>query len=314
LSRNDIDFRGYKMKALILNENIYGTVSKEETFWSVLAESLPNCEAIALNEFKGDIEDYIQNYLPDILIFNSILGDMQVSKSTKKVVLLQDNFLAMRKVLPSRIRRKLSRIMRLGNDFYSQNIKKQKSALSGADMVVAVSQDIADSYNVKAKIIPIGVDTNFFKPMDKIFLREKHGIPLNAFVKIYVGSTHPVKGWDLIKKDIEKDKNSFYILVLKDRQTPELSYKNIKIFQRVPQKILAELYNCADLYLGRSRVESLWLTPIEAMFCNVPVDVTKAGIFTNWQPENKNPRQEAFKMGLDKQRMIREWKKELQCF
>jgi len=296
------------MKVLLLNENIYGTVSNEETFWSILVETLPNCEAIALNDFKGDIEDYIKSHSPDILIFNSIIGDIQTPESAKKVVLLQDNFLAMREVLRSKIRRGASRIMRLGNDFYSQNIKKQKSALSSADLIVAVSQDIANHYDVKARIIPIGVDANLFKPMDKDSLRRKHKIPLDKFVKIYVGSTHPVKGWDLIKDEIERNKDSFYILILKDKQAVKLYYRNVKIFQRVPQRILTELYNCADLYVGRSRVESLWLTPTEAMFCNVPVDVTKTGIFADWYPENKNPRQEAFERELDKQTMVRKWK------
>lgn len=51
--------------------------------------------------------------------------------------------------------------------------------------------------------------------------------------------------------------------------------------------VLAELYNCADLFVGRSKVESLWLAPIEAMFCNLPIDVTPTGIFADWHPENK---------------------------
>jgi glycosyltransferase involved in cell wall biosynthesis len=296
-------------KIILVNRTIRGVVSNEETFWSILAESLPSCEAIALDDFKGDIEDYIKKNSSDVLIFNSILGDIQTPKSTKKVVLLQDNFLAMREVLPSKIRRKASRIIRLGNDFYSQNIKKQKSALSNAGLVVAVSQDIADWYRIEAKIIPMGVDTNLFRPMDKVSLRKRYGIPLNAFVKIYVGSTHPVKGWDLIKKEIKRDKNSFYIIVLKDKQISKVCYKNVKILQRVPQKTLAGLYNCADIYVGRSRVESLWLTPIEAMFCNVPVDVTKTGIFNEWQPENKSPRKEAFKKGLSQETMVESWQK-----
>jgi glycosyltransferase involved in cell wall biosynthesis len=298
------------MKILILNENIYGTVSKEETLWSVLAKNLPNCEAIALNSFRGGgIENYIKNNPPDILIFNSILGDIKTPKKVKKIVILQDNFLAMKKVLPGKFYRFISKIIRLGNDFYSLNIKKQKAALSSADLVIAVSRDIADWYKVKAKIISIGTDMNLFKPMDKMPLREKYGISLNSFVKIYVGSIHFVKGWNILKKEIENDKDNFYILVFKDEKLPEMSFKNAKIFNRVSQTILAELYNCADVYIGRSRVESLWLTPIEAMFCNVPVDVSRVGIFKDWYPENKNPREQVFKRGLSREEMITKWNK-----
>ena len=132
-------------------------------------------------------------------------------------------------------------------------------------------------------------------------------MPLNKKIKIFVGSTHSVKGFDILKKEITADKESFYILVLKDKWFRKLNLPNVKVFQRVSQSILSELYNCADIYIGRSRVETLWLTPIEAMFCNVPVDVTPVGIFADWQPENKNPRQEAFTNGLDRETMIRKW-------
>ncbi|MBU4023149.1 glycosyltransferase, partial [Patescibacteria group bacterium] len=278
--------------------------------WSVLAKNLLNCKAIALKDFRdGDIENYIKQYSPDILIFNSIFGDIRIPENIKKIVILQDNFLAMKKVLPGKLRRIASKVIKLGNDFYSQNIIKQESALSDADLIVAVSQNIADWYGVKADIIPIGVDSNLFKPMEKMFLRKKYGIPLNGLVKIYVGSAHSVKGWDILKKEIKSDKDDFYILVFKDEKVREMPFKNIKVFNRVSQQSLSELYNCADVYIGRSRVESLWLTPIEAMFCNVPIDVSNVGIFADWHPENKNPRKEAFKRGLSREEMIIKWEK-----
>jgi len=51
----------------------------------------------------------------------------------------------------------------------------------------------------------------------------------------------------------------------------------------------------------------LWLAPIEAMFCNIPIDVTPVGIFNDWRPKNKNPRKEAFGKGLDRETMIKRW-------
>ena len=296
------------MKILLVNDHIRGVVSNEETFWSVLADNLPDCQALALANFKSDIEEYLRKNPPRILIFNSLLGNIKTPLGVKKIAFLQDNVIAMAKLLPLTLRNLVVRIIRFNKSDMGM-IKKQKTALSNADLVVAVSQDIAKWYKIKAEIIPIGTDTELFRPMDKFFLRRKYNIPQNRFVKIYVGSTHLVKGWDLIRKEIERNNKDFYILVLKDEKIPRLGSQNIKLFQRVPQKVLAELYNCADLYLGRSRVESQWLAPIEAMFCNLPVDVTLTGIFANWFPLNKNPRQEAFDKGLDKETMIEKWKK-----
>jgi len=295
------------MKILLINDYIYGAVSKEDTFWSVLSKELSDCQVIALKNFKGNIEKYVKTISPKVIIFNSILGDINTPSNVKKIVLLQDNFVAMDQKMPKTFKQKISKIIKGKNHFYSLSIKKQKEAINNSDITVAVSHGVARSYNADAKIIPIGVNSNLFKPLNRERLRIKYQIP-NKFVKIFVGSTNLVKGFDLLKKEIKNDKESFYILVLKDKRTINLPYKNIRIFQRIPQTTLAELYNCADKFVGRSRVETLWLTPIEAMFCNIPIDVTPVGIFADWYPKNKNPRQEAFQKELDKKTMIRKWK------
>ncbi len=295
---------------LFLNEHIRGAVSNEETFWSVLSENIPGAEGIALKSFNGDIEEYIQTKTPDIIIFNSILGDIKTPTETKKIVLLQDNFAAMRKLLPFDLRRITKWFLNFGCDDYLVKERMQREALANADVVVAVSKNVADSYGVSnAKIIPIGTDIKLFHPFEnKGGLKERYGIPQEKKIKIFVGSAHSVKGFDILKKEIVKDVESFYILVLKDKRIPSLGYSNVKIFQRVSQEVLAELYNCADVFVGRSRVETLWLVPIEAMFCGVPVDVTPVGIFVDWKPANKNPRAEAFEAGLDRETMIIRWK------
>jgi len=270
---------------ILINEAIQGIVSNEETFWSVLSKKLPDCQAIALKDFKGNIEEYIKSISPKVVIFNSILGDIDVPSSVKKITFLQDNFVAMNEKIPRTLKQKISKIIKGKNHFYPLSIKKQKEAINNSDITVAVSQDVARSYNADAKVIPIGVDSKLFKPLNREKLRIKYQIP-NKFVKIFVGSTNLVKGFDVLKKEIERDKESFYILVLKDKKIINLPYKNMKIFQRVNQNTLSKLYNCGDLFIGRSRVETLWLAPIEAMFCNIPIDVTPAGIFADWHPEN----------------------------
>ncbi len=295
------------MKILLANENIYGSVSNEETFWSILGKGLPNTKTIALKDHVGDFANYVKEYSPDILVTNSILGDVTTPENTKKIVLLQDNFIVMDKIVPKTFLQRASRFIKGNSHFYPQSVLIQKEAIKNADKVVAVSSHIAESYEISAEIIPIGTDAELFCPMDKEKLRKKYAIPKGVFVKIFVGSAHKVKGFDLILKQIKKDTTSFYILVLKDENMPKLNFPNGKIFNRISQKELAELYNCADLFVGRSRVETLWLAPLEAMFCDVPVDVTPVGIFADWKPANINPRMEAFKKGLDKETMIKRW-------
>ena len=54
------------------------------------------------------------------------------------------------------------------------------------------------------------------------------------------------------------------------------------LLEKVSQKVLAELYNSADLCVSRSITESFGLALVEAMFCDVPVDVPKIGVFWDW--------------------------------
>ena len=280
------------MKTLILSTYIRGVVSNEETIWSVLAENLPNSEAISLVNLKEDLEIYLVKEKPRVIILNSILGDIKVPLGTKKIVFLQDNFAAMRKLLPVDWKRVVKWFMNFGRDEFLIKERIQRNTLANADVIVANSKNTANSYGLnKVEIIPVGTDADLFKSLPhKDALKKKYGIPENRRIKIFVGSTHKVKGFDILKEEIKNDKESFYILVLKDKFIPGLKFSNAKIFQRISQNVLVELHNCADVYVGRSRVETLWLGPIEAMFCGVPVDVTKAGFFADWQPKNKNPR------------------------
>ncbi len=297
------------MKILLVNEHIYGTVSNEETFWSVLPKYIDGCRAVALKDLHEGIEEKISSDRPDVVVFNSILGDVKVPEGVKKVVFLQDNFLAMKKLVPLSLRSRIKRVMLFGRSFYDDKVKLQTEAMGSANVIVANSLDVAKWYGVEAGIIPIGVDANLFKPLGgREEIKRKHGVPLDGTIKIFVGSTHGVKGYGSLLNEIKNDKDSFYILVLKDRETVAPPFHNTKVFQRVPQRILAELYRCSDIFVGRSRVETEWLAPLEAMFCGVPVDVTPAGVFADWKPENKNPRAEAFAKGLDQETMIRRWR------
>lgn len=295
------------MKILLLNEYIYGQVSNEDTFWSVLANNLENAESLALSNFTGDLSQYIAEKNPDIVVYNSLLEEVTMPSSVKKIVLLQDNFIAMEKELPYGIIQRIKYFIHGKNSFFKKHIRIQRKNLNEADALVCVSRHIARSYGVKSYVIPIGVDTQLFKPMDKQKMRKKHGIPQDKRVKIFVGSTHLVKGFDILLEEIKKDHQSLYILVLKDNGFIDIDLPNVRVYYKLKQKKLAELYNCADVYVGRSRVETLWLAPLEAMFCGIPVDVTSTGIFADWSPQNINPREEVIEKKLSREHMLSQW-------
>jgi hypothetical protein len=296
------------VKTLFVNEYIRGSVSQEETLWSVLAERMPDASALALSSFGGDVATYIKERAPATVVYNALLGELPFSSPRKKIAVLQDNFIVMEQRLKKTVRQRVGNLIR-GGSFYKRMIAVQRKALEQADVIVAVSESVARAYGVSAEIIPIGTNAELFRPMDnRAGLRAQHGIP-GGEVRIFVGSTHAVKGFDLLRAEMKKNPDVFYIVVLKDDTVPVMLSPNAKIFQKVSQTTLAELYNCADEYVGFSRVETLWLAPIEAMFCDTPVRVSKAGVFEDWTPKKEQPRRQAFEKGLDRAAMLSRWEK-----
>ena len=287
---------------VILNDHIRGVVSNEETFWSILEKNMPDSLAISLAELEIPLEKKLEELNPSLIIQNANLGKLS---DYKTISFLQDPLLEMRKRLEPILNRLRAKIR--GRETYSDRIKKQMESLQES-IKVTNSNYMANMYKKfgEFKVIPMGVDYELFKPLDKNEMQKKYKIPNDKKVNVFVGSQHPVKGFDKIQRMIQEKTDIFWILVLKD--APLKSGHNYSTFHRVSQQMLSEIYNCADLCVSRSITESFGLASVEAMFCGIPVDTTRTGIFWDWQPEFKNPRKEAFDYGLDKDTWMRNWK------
>ena len=274
---------------LVINHSIRGPVSNEDTLWSVLVENIPNTKGINFNSLKIPIKEKIDELKPELIIQNANLGKIS---DYKTISFLQDPFIEMiKKCQPISMyfRERLR-----GRETFQDKLKKQKESLKNS-IRVTNSNYISNMYSELGDftVIPLGVDSELFRPMDKIQMRQKYNIPKDKTVKIFVGSRHPVKGFEKITKMISENPNIFWILVLKDKKIPD--GHNYKVFAKISQNILSELYNCADVCVSRSATESFGLALVEAMFCNIPVDVPKIGIFWDWEPNMENSRTEAFK-------------------
>lgn len=277
-------------KVVIVNDYVRPMILEKENFWTYMLKELP-AVPISFAELKIPLEEAVKKEKPDIVINNAIWGLTFPDYFT--ITIVQNPYRDMQELL--------------GMDLSTQ-IEKQKIALEESQIRVAVSNYMADSYKDCGDfvVIPIGTDPELFRPMNKEEMRKKYGIPSNRMVFISVLSHHPVKGWEEIKKEVEQ-KNVFWILVFKD--FADTLQENTKVFCRIKQEQLVELLNCADFFVSKSVCESGGLATIEAMFCDVPVITPSVGLFWDWTPDNKNPREEVFKKGLDKGTCIRRWKK-----
>lgn len=280
------------MKIAMINDYIYGRSKFGASYFKgILCDNIPNCIPIEFGKNKLDVFEEINELNPDVLINTAIFGFVFPKHFT--ITTVHSPYIAMDKLFD--------------NDL-GEVIKKQKTSLKKSNIRVAVSNFMAELYEEcgKFEIIPTGINPEIFRPMNnKGELRIKYNIP-DREVGIFVGSHHPVKGLKEVMEEVKNNPDIFWILILTDYADKETD--NVKVvYPRVSKETLAELYNCADFLISKSKVESLHNACTEAMFCNIPVKHTNQGVFWDWIPDMKNPRKEAFKKGLDFETVLKKW-------
>ena len=152
--------------------------------------------------------------------------------------------------------------------------------------------------------IPFWSDQNtWFKIDDKDDLRNKYGLPLDAYI---IGSFQRdtegsdlkspklIKGPDRLIQIIESKNKEFNKVIIllsgKRRQyiIKELENLNIeyKYFEMVNIEELNELYNCLDLYVVASRIEGGPQAIIECALSKTPIISTDVGVASEFLHSN----------------------------
>lgn len=128
-----------------------------------------------------------------------------------------------------------------------------KVNVRSADLILANSnytrKKILSFYGKKSLVSYLGVDVSIYKPLKS----------RKIYDFLYVGSYHPVDGYDLLNKVLQKTKKiSGKVLAIEDEWIND-------DFE------MAKLYNNAKTVLCLSHGEPFGLVGIEAMACGVPV-------------------------------------------
>jgi glycosyltransferase involved in cell wall biosynthesis len=157
-------------------------------------------------------------------------------------------------------------------------------------------QKVLENHGYASKMIYEGVDTNIFKPMDKIECRQKLGIPQDVFLFSMVAANKenpPRKGFQEVLESFKMfyEKHPEAAILFHTQQTapgnfPIAEYANhLGIQNRTffvdPYKStyfsgspeIAIEMNACDIYLQPSMTEGFGLTSVEAQSCGKPVIV-----------------------------------------
>jgi len=166
-----------------------------------------------------------------------------------------------------------------------------------ADRVICASQGekemLLSVYGVSAQrvsVVPCGVDTERFRPLDRSRVRRRLGIPPKERVILFVGRIEPLKGIDVLLRAVSHLDGEFRALVIGgdgkdlDRKgelfalATELRIADkVTFLDAVPHSDLPLYYNAAHVCVVPSYYESFGLVAVEAMACGVPVVASRVG-------------------------------------
>lgn len=156
-----------------------------------------------------------------------------------------------------------------------------------------------DCPETKISIIPPGVDTTLFRPMDKNAAKTYIHADVDHQIVLAVGRMDPVKGFDvllyalktlfqrnpsvsdniclwIVGGDIEQQKTQWSKELQKlDILRSELGLTTtVRFVPPQPQEALPYYYNAADVLVMPSHYESFGMVALEALSCNTPVITT----------------------------------------
>jgi len=165
--------------------------------------------------------------------------------------------------------------------------------LRRADLVHCVSTYLAEAAKRlgagNVAVVPNGVDTSVFRPLDRHQLREKLGY--NAKEKIIVSTSRltPKNGMDYLIKAIKPLGNVKLIIIGEGEQRKSLEnlVRSLKMKNRVillgalPHRELPQYLAIADAFCRPSVNEGFGISFIESMACRIPTIGTAVGGITD---------------------------------
>jgi D-inositol-3-phosphate glycosyltransferase len=191
----------------------------------------------------------------------------------------------------------IKRRARPGESEVPQRVDKEREIATTADLIVAWSlherDAIVNYYGAppeRVAIIPPGVDTNRFRPLDQARCRAKLGIG-GERVLLYVGRLERLKGVDILLRamsQLEHPAGVKLLIIGGSANSPELARlqrvakdlridRQVRFLGTVPHAELPVYYNAADVCVLPSYYESFGLAALEAAACGKPVVASRVG-------------------------------------
>ncbi len=183
----------------------------------------------------------------------------------------------------------------------SLRIDEEARIVAAADRIVAANvverAHLVWYYGARTDriaVIPCGVDTDLFQPMDPAKAKDLLELPPDPLL-LYVGRLQPIKGLEtLLEAMVRVPAPADLLIVGGDQDEPENGHggalrqqvnalgleRRVRFLRSQPQRRLRLFYAAADATVMPSYYESFGMVALEAMACGSPVVASRVGGLT----------------------------------
>lgn len=253
----------------------------EDTFWTWFHREFPNS--------SFDIPKKLNKN--DILLRYSTLGFLPIEG--KQMALCWELYPRMKE--------------RFNTDQWNNIIEKVNECARYSTYRSVATIDTVDDYSIygSVNVIPIGVDIETFRPLNnKEELRKKYNLPADKKIGVWIGTTHPMKGFSKVMEYAALNPDVYWILIWK-REKESLNIENSSNFVQIPQVQMNELLNAGDFFLSTSQLRPYYMAEWEAMASNIPF-IFYGNVEREFIPSNQ-PRNDVLEMGWDRDSVKEQW-------
>jgi glycosyltransferase involved in cell wall biosynthesis len=133
-------------------------------------------------------------------------------------------------------------------------------------------QEVQKYFGYSGETVWLPLDTSHFAPLDKLESRRKLELPETKKIGLFVGSSHPTKGFSTVRKLMDAFPEVYWCLALRGSIPGDLAANDwLSIFRNAGPEMLPSLYNAADFAVCPSLYESFGYVVAEGLACGVPV-------------------------------------------
>ena len=151
-------------------------------------------------------------------------------------------------------------------------------------------EEVARYFGLNGTTVWLQLDIAHFFPRDQAECRRKLGLPVDRPLGLFVGSTHPQKGFSVVTQVAKALPQVHWVFALRGQPPRDLQVPGRHLFRDAPKDQLPLLYGAADFTICPSRYEPFGYVVAEALACGRPVIASPGGaskLFLREAPLNR---------------------------